>query len=73
MQPDWVYGVLEYLDDQSVNEFFATVARDYKALTFVLSGPILYLIKKYTKWTPWPDDDKIAEKIEERLRLKSED
>jgi len=59
----------DYIKDSTIWGVVELLARDYKVMTLLFAGPIVWAIKKYTDWTPWTTDDKIAKLISDKLGL----
>ena len=62
--------ILYYLSDGSINDFIALLARDYKVLTALIGGPLLWYGRKFAYWTPWTCDDAVIDGLGDRLGLK---
>ena len=62
----------EYFSDRYINSLLTLVVADYKVVAMFVVGPIIWAINKYTTWTPWTTDDKIADMIKKRLGMGDE-
>jgi hypothetical protein len=61
----------DYFSDSTINEAITILVRDYKVVTTLFIGPlVVWAVRKWTDWTPWPNDNKIADIVEERLGMK---
>ena len=60
----------DYFSDSTINDAITLLVRDYKVVTTLFIGPlVIWAVQKWTSWTPWPNDDKVAEMIKEKLGL----
>ena len=66
MEHQWYY----YLSDTFLYAVAKAAVTDFKVLSMLLSGPVIWAISKFTDWTPWTTDDKLDEMIKEKLGLK---
>jgi hypothetical protein len=59
--------LLYLLSDGSINEFLTILVRDYKVLTALIGGPLLWYGRKFARWTPWACDDVVVDTLGKRL------
>jgi hypothetical protein len=62
-------NVLEFIKDQSIMNLLQTIKSDYFIVASLVAPGVLWLVKKFTGWTPWTSDDDLAEKIAKKIGI----
>ena len=71
MEPETIKQWWYWFSDGFLNDAVTILVRDFKVVTTLFIGPLVYwAVRKWTDWTPWPDDDKIADMIKDKLGMK---
>ena len=65
---DWK-EVLYWFSDSNINSMLNIAFVDFKVMMAVFGSPLVWWLAKIARWTPWQADDKIIEKLSERLGL----
>jgi len=66
----WTFKSVVYLiSDKSIFAFLDLLKSDFLIMVMMFGGGILYLLKKWAKWTPWTSDDTLVDKLAERFGL----
>ena len=55
--------ILYWFSDVSIMSILDIIRKDFLIMVFMFGGAVVYLVKKFTSWTPWTSDDDIADKI----------
>ena len=69
MDPQEVVQWYYYLSDTFWYSVAVAAVTDFKLLTLLCSGPLVWAVRKYTNWTPWTTDDKLGDMIEKKLGI----
>jgi len=56
--------IIYWFSDASIMNVIDIIRRDFLMMVLMFGGGVIYVIKRFTKWTPWTSDDQIGEKIE---------
>ena len=62
--------ILYYLSDSAINAFLTFLVDDYKVMTALVGGPLIWYGRKIACRTPWTSDDAFVEALETRLGVK---
>ena len=65
---DWK-EVLYWFSDSNINNMLNIALVDFKVMMAIAGSPLIWWLTKIARWTPWQADDKIIEKLSERLGL----
>lgn len=69
-----LHEIAYYFSDGFLNLLLITLVTDYKVFTSVLLGPLaIWLLRKYTAFTPWTSDDDLPDKLEDLMENKRKD
>lgn len=61
--------VVYLFSDGTLNDFAALLVKDFKIATILIGGPIIWLLKRWVKFTPWTTDDRVTEIVDEKLGI----
>lgn len=64
---EWYY----FFSDKFIGDTVTMLATEYTMIsTAILLPALIWVIQKFTSWTPWTSDDKIHEIIEQKFGIK---
>lgn len=55
--------ILYLFSDDSIMKILDIIRKDFLIMVLMFGGGVIYLLKKFTSWTPWTSDDNLADKI----------
>ena len=61
--------IIYLFSDQNIGNFIDIIKSDFMIITLFFGGGILWILKKWTSWTPWKSDDVLVDKIGEKFGL----
>ena len=62
--------IVYLFSDSAINDYISLIASDFKVLGGVIVGPpAFWLLRKFTKLTPWKEDDLALDKLAQKMAI----